>query len=138
MTTKVSYGEAGRLDRVLGWARGVVGKALRVVRGRQTRRVSDDSDSAAELERRRTSLQQVGDTVLYDLMRESCTQLGGTYVHLSRLEERAGGDGTRWDQAAMLLDDDAEAIGARDRDAQVEAILHWDAERQRLAAVHGL
>lgn len=96
------------------------------------------SQDDGEIERRRESLRQVGDTVLYDLMRDACIHLGGTYVYLSDREEQAGGDGTQWDQLAMRLDKESDAIVARDREAQIEAILRWDAERRRLDAEYPL
>lgn len=87
---------------------------------------------AQTVDQERSRLGRVSDTVLYDLMREACTRLGGVYFAEGTKAQEAGEDRRHWDEQLLHLDRDAAAIGARDRNAQIEAILRWNARRAQL------
>lgn len=74
------------------------------------------------------------DVVLYDVMYETGTQLGGTLAALYDQAAEAGdAAGTRhWLRRDLALQREREAIDSNDRGAQVEAITTWQEEMAAL------
>ncbi|WP_052336973.1 hypothetical protein [Nocardioides alkalitolerans] len=74
------------------------------------------------------------DVVLYDVMHETGTQLGGTLVALYDQAVEAGdAAGTRyWLRRDLALQRERAAIDSNDRGAQVEAIPSWQEEMAAL------
>lgn len=83
---------------------------------------------------------EYSDTVLFDVMYEACTYLGGCLVELERRAEAAGDTAAkkRWAQEDMELERERRGVDARDRQAQIAALLRWYARADELCPMLGL
>ena len=75
----------------------------------------------------------MSDTALFAAMAEAANRLTGELVHQADL---AGTDGRREQLLARLrqVRDERRSVDAGDRDAQLDRIQQWEAERHRLRA----
>lgn len=80
------------------------------------------------------------DTVLFDVMYEAGTYLGGCLVELERRAEAEGDadSATRWAQEDLELARERRGVDARDRQAQIAALLRWRARADELRPILGL
>lgn len=83
---------------------------------------------------------EYSDTVLFDVMYEAGTYLGGCLVELERRAGAAGDTAgeARWAQEDIEFARERRGVDARDRQAQIAALLRWRDRADELRPMLGL
>ena len=99
----------------------------------------EEDQEKHEIQASSTDFDMLDDVMLYDIMYEAGTRLGGAMVQLGRLAEACGdkNDAQMWANRHMMLQHERAAIDPDDRPGQIDAYKDWIIQAQEIFSLLG-